>query len=117
MTDNSTMPIFNRSVPEGVDLYFVDFTNDKVRSVIKKLKANGSCSPDGHSPLLFKRTIDCVAEPLSLIFMSLMAVGRVSMGWSHAMVTPVYKNTTTTLNSRQGPHRKLNYYGNSKALN
>ena len=88
-TDNSTdtEPIFNRSVPEGVDLDFVKFTPGKVHSAIKKLRTNGSCGPDGHPPLLFKRIIDSVAEPLSLIFTLLMSVGKVPMDWSHAIVT------------------------------
>ena len=86
------MPIFNRSVPEGVDLDFVKFTPGKVHSAIKKLRTNGSCGPDGHPPLLFKRIIDSVAEPLSLILVSHLSVGKVQMDWSHAIVTPVYKN-------------------------
>jgi len=53
-TENGTIPVFDRSVPEDVNLDFVEFTPGKVHSAIKKLKANGSRGPNGHPPLLIK---------------------------------------------------------------
>jgi len=102
-TDNGTMPEFDRSVPEDVNLDFVEFTPGKVHSAIKKLKANGSCGPDGYPPLLFKRIIDCVAAPLSLVFTSLMSVGKVPLELSHAIVTPIYKNGASSSVSNYRP--------------
>ena len=91
-TDNGIMPIFERSVPDNVVIDSVEYTPGKVRAAIKKLKAGGSCGPDGYPPMLFKRTADCIAEPLSLMFTSLMSVSKIPMEWSHSIVTPVYKN-------------------------
>jgi len=42
-TDNGTIPVLDRSVPEDVNLDFVEFTSGKVHSAIKKLKANAIC--------------------------------------------------------------------------
>ena len=52
-TDNGIMPIFERSVPDNVVIDSVEYTPGKVRAAIKKLKAGGSCGPDGYPPLLF----------------------------------------------------------------
>ena len=75
-TDDGIMPVIKRSVPENVELDFIDFTPSKVCAAIGKLKAGGSCGPDGYPPLLFKRIKDCIAWPLSLMFTSLMSVGK-----------------------------------------
>ena len=87
--DNGIMPTFERSVPDSVAIDSVEFTPEKVRTEIRKLKASGSCGPDGYPPLLFKRTADCIAEPLSLMFTSLMSVSKIPVEWSHSIVTPV----------------------------
>jgi len=52
-TDNK-MPMFNRSVLDGVELDFAEFTPGKVRYAIKKLKAYGCCGPDGQRHWLSK---------------------------------------------------------------
>jgi len=65
-TDNGIMPAIKRSVPDSVELNFIEFTPDKVCAAIKKLNAGGSSGPD--IAVLFKRMKYCIAGPLSLIF-------------------------------------------------
>jgi Reverse transcriptase (RNA-dependent DNA polymerase) len=86
------MPVIKRSVADNVELDFIEYTPDKVCAAIKKLKAGGSCGPDGYPPLLLKKIKDCVAGPFSLMFTSLMSVGKTPEEWSHALVTPVNKS-------------------------
>jgi hypothetical protein len=62
--------VIERSVPDNVELDFSEFTPNKVRAAIKKLKAGGSCGPDGYPPLLFKRITDSFEGPFSLILTS-----------------------------------------------
>jgi hypothetical protein len=81
----------SRVVPDGASLDTVDFSPAKVLAAIKKLKYNKSGGPDGFPPHLFKRLAPALAEPLSLIYGSLMSVGRIPSEWAHAFVTPIYK--------------------------
>ena len=69
-TDNCIMAVIERSVADNVELDFIELTPDKVCAAIKKLKAGGSCGPDGYPPLLFKKIEDRVAGALSLILTS-----------------------------------------------
>ena len=45
----------------------------------------------------------CIAEPLSLIFTSLMSVGKIPSEWSRAIVTPVYKGGSASSVSNYRP--------------
>jgi hypothetical protein len=90
--DNGTLPAFSHRVPNDAKLESVDFTPESVYAAITKLKAGGSCGPDGFPPLLFKNLAGSLIEPLSLLFKSFMSVGKIPSAWSHAVVTPVYKS-------------------------
>ena len=87
--DDGNTPSITRVVPDGVSLDTVDFSPAKVLAAIKKLKHNKSGGPDGFPPLLFKRLAPALAKPLSLIYGSLMSVGRIPSEWAHAFVTPI----------------------------
>jgi hypothetical protein len=89
--DDGNKPSICRVVPDGASLDTVDFSPAKVLAAIKKLKYSKSGGPDGFLPYLFKRLAPALAEPLSLIYGSLMSVGRIPSEWAHAFVTPIYK--------------------------
>ena len=59
---------------------------------IKKLKPNLSAGPDSYPPVPIRKLVNSIAEPLALIYNSLMSVGQVPDMWRLAIVTPVYKN-------------------------
>ena len=90
--DDGNKPPFERIVPDDSNLESVEFTPEIVYAAIKKLKVAGASGPDGFPPRLFKHLAGCLAEPLSLMFTSFMSVGKVPQQWTHAIVTPVYKN-------------------------
>ena len=90
-TDDGCLPNFDRVVPEDTLLSEVTFTPTLVKRAIKKMKNNTSSGPDGLPPALFKKLINVLASPLSLLYSSLMSVGKVPDAWRSAIVTPVSK--------------------------
>jgi len=43
--------------------------------VIKKLKPEMTCDPDGYSPFLVKQLVSAFADPLTLLFSSFLSIG------------------------------------------
>ena len=77
------MPAMERLVPDDFKIESVEFTPSKIRAAIKKLKADGASGPDDFPPIMFKRTADCIAELLSLVFSSFMSVGKTPVARSN----------------------------------
>jgi hypothetical protein len=89
--DNGTTPTIARTLPGNECIDSIDFSPLKISSAIRKMKNTKSSGPDGFPPILFKKLAPVLAGPLSLLFTSLMSVGRIPRDWTHAIVTPVYK--------------------------
>jgi len=88
--------IFDRVIKNDCSPGTVDSTRGRIYSVIKKLKANGSCGPDGFLWLLFKNLSSCLAEPLSLMFSTLCLLGSFHKDWSMSLL-----NLYITINQGQ----------------
>ena len=101
--DDGNKPPFERIVPDDSNLESVEFTPEIVHAAIKKLKLAGASGPDGFPPRLFKQLASSLAEPLSLMFTSFMSVGKVPQQWTHAIVTPVYKNGSASTAANYRP--------------
>lgn len=89
--DNGVLPYVARQVPSDALIDNITFEPYKLERIMKKLKSTKSSGPDGLPICLFKKLAACFAEPLSILFTSLMSVGNVPKGWLHAIVTPIYK--------------------------
>jgi len=75
----------------GIKLDSIAFTPEKLSKVMRDIKSNSSPRPDGYPPVLLKKLSCSLAQPLSVIFTSLMSIGQVPLAWKQATVTPVFK--------------------------
>ncbi len=69
------------------------FDAPKLHKAIRKIKTKSklSCDPDGYPTILLFSLASDLTEPLSLIFNSIMSVGKIPAAWKTAIVTPFYK--------------------------
>jgi Reverse transcriptase (RNA-dependent DNA polymerase)/Endonuclease-reverse transcriptase len=58
---------------------------------ISHLKDKSAAGPDGLPPLLLKRLVKQLSEPLALVFRSFIALGSVPCDWKEAIVVPIFK--------------------------
>ena len=69
----------------------IEFTIEKIKKAIRKLKKNKSPGPDKIHPRFIKEGIDQLAEPLKLIFEHSFNFGEIPMDWSLAFITATFK--------------------------
>jgi len=87
--DDGKLPNFSdRSGGDKLDN--IIFNRHVIVKAIKKLKPNLSAGPDGYPPVLIRKLVNSIAEPLAYIYNSFMSVGQVLNVWRRAIVTPVY---------------------------
>ncbi len=90
--DNGTIPSIGQKVPDGVFLdKSINFTPQKVREVILKLKNKKSRTPDGIPANFYKLTANQIAYPLSIVFTASFESGTLPSIWKVADVVPLYK--------------------------
>jgi hypothetical protein len=73
------------------ELKGVNISVRAVKDKIRRLKVDGAAGPDGLGPLVLKKLIDQVAEPLAEIMRTSLKEGAVPEDWRTANVTPIYK--------------------------
>ena len=56
------------------------------------MKPNLSAGPDGYPPVLIRKLVNAIADPLALTYSSFVSVEQVPNVWRCAIVTPVYKS-------------------------
>ena len=69
----------------------ISFSPVFVARALCKVKLSNSCGPDGLTSVLFNKLSKSLAHPLSLIFESIISIGKVPDEWCSAIVTPVHK--------------------------
>ena len=94
--DDGATPYMAPRVKPGTTLSSVDFTDVKIRAAIKKLKSNKASGVDGLPPILFKKVMNALVFPLSLLFQSFFSIGMIPTQWKYAVVTPVYKGGSSS---------------------
>ena len=67
------------------------FTHLNVTSAIKNLLCKTSSGIDGLPSIFFKKCLECLVEPLSLIFQRSFETSEIPQSWRDAIVIPVYK--------------------------
>jgi len=89
--DNGQLPDFARVAPLDANLSEIIFTTDNIAKVLRHLKANSSCGPDGFPPNLLKKLAPQLSYPLSVLFNNSMSTGKIPDAWRCAIVTPIAK--------------------------
>ena len=80
-----------QGVPDGNEMPDIVITKDKVKSLIKTLKAQTSPGPDGVHPRVLLECADALTEPIFKIFDTSMRTGCIPSDWKKGNITPVYK--------------------------
>jgi hypothetical protein len=73
------------------ELKGVNISARAVKEQIRKLKVDGAAGPDGLGPLVLKKLMDQIAEPLAVIMRTSLKEGVVPEDWRSANVTPIFK--------------------------
>ena len=81
--------LVNREVPSLSD---ITVNEDEVFDVLKTLKVNKACGPDGISNKLLKMAAIFLKEPLTKLFNKSLREGRYPTSWKHANIIPIFKN-------------------------
>jgi hypothetical protein len=89
--DNGLLPDFIRRVPDDVCLDSIDVTSDIIINQINKCKSKSSPGPDGIPQSFIKTFKFSLAQPLTILFKHLIALGSFPSEWKYANVTPVFK--------------------------
>ena len=94
-TDNGITPQFDNTAvnSDSGKLDSITFDAPKLHKAIRKIKTKSklSCGPDGYPIILLLSLANDLTEPLSLIFNSVMSVGKIPSAWKTAIVTPFFK--------------------------
>ena len=93
--DNGLLPEFD-SPDINPDETFIDvviFDVPKLCTALRKIKTKSkySSGPDGYPIILLLKLANALVGPLSLIYNSLLSIGKLPSIWKTAVVTPFYK--------------------------
>ena len=91
VNDNGILPDFPTRVNSDTKLDDIQFSEEKLHRVTKRMKGKMTCDPDGYSPYLIKQIIPALAGPLSLLFNSFFSTKDIPSSWKKAIITPIYK--------------------------
>jgi len=89
--DDGNDPVFQRRVPDDVNIAAVYFTPETLFKIGKKLKSKTSSDSDACCYYLLKQILPAIASPLCLMYESFVSVGKMPDGWITAVITPVLK--------------------------
>jgi hypothetical protein len=89
--DNGIVPTFVSRVKDTQKLESVIFNRVSIIRAAKKIKPKLTCDPDGYPSLLITKLISVLALPLSLIFQTLMSIGKAPSCWKKAVIVPFFK--------------------------
>jgi len=70
----------------------VTFSCANIQRAIKKLEANLASGIDGFPPLLVKKLVPSLLQPLSLLYELFLSVGKIPDEWWGKVVMPIYKS-------------------------
>ena len=71
----------------------ISFDRLKLINAVKKIKSKCklSCDPDGYPLIFLLNLIPVLSDPLSMLYNSLISIGKIPSSWKRAFVTPIYK--------------------------
>ena len=88
--DNGDLCNFNIR-PVVSDLNDVEFNFQNIRSALRNLQCKTSCGIDNLPSIFYKKSMDCLIQPLILIFQRSFETSEIPQSWKDAIVIPVYK--------------------------
>ena len=74
-----------------------------LESLLKKMDANKSPSPDGYHPYFIKEIAEYISKPLCIIFRNSILYGKIPTQWKEARVSAIYKKGNKKLASNYRP--------------
>ena len=77
-------------IKEVQEMPIIEFSIEKIKKAIRKLKKNKSPGPDNIHPRFIKEGMEQLAEPLKIIFEHSFSFGEIPMDWSLAFITAIY---------------------------
>src|SRR2546426_5747843 len=97
------MPYHVRKVSQNISIDSVSITPSAVHSALISMKSGVAAGPDYLPPFIFKNLKNSIILPLTLIFQSIMSIGKLPKQWKHAFVTPVFKKGISSCLSNYRP--------------
>ena len=73
------------------DIIISPFTEERVRTKLKKLDPNKSTGPDDIHAMLLAELTDYIAKPLAALFNLTLKTGKLPYDWKLAYISPIYK--------------------------
>ena len=80
-------------------------TENKVKSLLKKLNISKSKGPDNFHPRFLKETADNISYPITILFNKSLSKGILPSDWKLVNVTCIFKSGDKTKSSNYGPIR------------
>ena len=76
---------------KGEPLSNVQFTEEKIKEKIEKLRSSAAPGPDGICPRVLQGVVEAITGPLAIIYTRSMEEGIVPTDWRTANITPIFK--------------------------
>ncbi|XP_065673932.1 uncharacterized protein LOC136090884 [Hydra vulgaris] len=102
ITDNGVNPSLGFPSHQN-SLSKVLFPYDSVVSLLQKLPAKFSKSPDGYPPIFLKSIATTIAIPHSILFEISMTTSSIPKTWKSAITCPIFKKGYTSLPTNYRP--------------
>ena len=85
--------VYDKVIPNKTEskLFNIEVTQDIVKKTLSKLKIGKSPGPDGIHPRVLKELLEVISLPLTIIFKTSIAHGKLPDEWKNANVTALYK--------------------------
>ena len=87
--DNGSIPPFPSRLPPYATLK--TDVNVQCKNIIAKLKTYSSAGPDRITPIFYKRTVTCIAFPLSVLFRTFFELNILPDEWKLSIVPTIFK--------------------------
>ena len=88
--------VYDKVIPNKTEskLLNIEVTQDIVKKKLSKLKIGKNPGPDGIHPRVLKELLEVISLPLTIIFKTSIAHGKLPDEWKNANVTAIYKKET-----------------------
>ena len=70
----------------------IQCNEDDVMEVLGGIRTRTACGPDGITSVMLKKCAPSISKPLSTIFNSSLATGRLPSSWKYSNVVPIFKS-------------------------
>ena len=89
--DNGNTPVFHFRLNSSIYPNNINFSPERVCSIINNLKSNSAAGPDGLPACFFRKLRHSLSVPLNIIFSLSYDTGCLPDDWQHAIVCSIFK--------------------------